>query len=159
MKFSESDFQEVVYGGDQRLFFYKNSDFKTLFGHKRKNRMFLYSKNILNFQKEYPDIKIFFTLDSSVESFEKVEQGFLVNMNAYRLFCKNIQDKTVGRAKAFFGQNISLKNVEYTEDQKNDFIMNNASEKNILDALKNLGEETQKNIINYLYTLEQFYEK
>ena len=33
--------------------------------------------------------------------------------------------------------------------------MNNASEKNILDALKNLGEETQKNIINSIENVNE----
>jgi hypothetical protein len=122
------------------------SNFSTYFGHK--NRYFLYSKNILNFLEENPELNIYFTLDSNVENFLKVQDGFLINMDSYRSFCKTIQNRTTGRAKAYLGQNLSLKQINFTETEKSEFIQKNTTEEDIVDLFKSFDDKKRERLGN-----------
>lgn len=148
-----SHFKAVTYDNGQKLFFDSKHSFHDHFKHKRKTIKFPYHKNILHFLSENPDVGIFFTLDDDVKPFKKVEKGFLINMVSYSEFCKTIGTKTSGRSKAFLGQNLSLKDINFTEEDRDDFIKANASEKNIIEAIKVLDADKQQKIFEVLKSL------
>lgn len=152
MIFNSQNFRNVEYDG-LTIFFDKNCSFHEHFQHKRKTKKFLYYKNILQFLTEEQGTRIFFTLNEEIKSFQKVDTGFLINMDAYQLFCRSIGSKTGGRLKAFLGQNLSLKDASATEVEKSDFIKANATEKNILEAVKTLPPGEQGRISNALNSL------
>ncbi|MDE1946264.1 MAG: DUF4263 domain-containing protein [Patescibacteria group bacterium] len=154
MTVNPTDFREVIYPDGQKLFFSKKHSFHDHFAHKRKTTKFPYHKNILLFLKENPAINIYFTLDEEAKPFKKIEQGFLINMVSYSEFCKTIGTKTGGRSKAFLGQNLSLKDINFTDNDKDEFIRANASEKNIVGAVQSLHPDVQKKIMDSLSSLE-----
>jgi len=143
----------VPYGSGLRLCFDKDHSFHAYFNHKYKTKTFRYYRNILQFLAENPDAKLYFTLNEDIGTFQKVDGGFLINMIAYQQFCRTIGSKTGGRLKAFLGQNLSLQNASATDTEKADFIKTNATEKNILEAIKSLSPEAQTNILNSLKAL------
>lgn len=150
MVVERNNFKEVIYENGQKLFFDKRHSFHDHFKHKRKTIKFPFHKNILQFLGENPDIEIFFTLDEEIKPFKKIDGGFLINMSSYFDFCKTIGTKTGGRSKAFLGQNLSLKDVNFTDADKDEFIRTNANEKNILEAVKELNPDSQKKISDAL---------
>jgi len=151
MNFDPDNFLEVLYD-TQKLYFDKSYSFHDHFKHKQKTRKFPFYKNILKFLEENPNTKIYFTLNEEMKTFQQVSDGFLLNMHAYLYFCRTIASRTGGRLKAFLGQNVDLLRATATDTEKADFIKTNATEKNLLDAIKTLPEEVQTNIVNSLST-------
>lgn len=151
MNFDPSNFNEVQYD-NAKLYFDKSYSFHDHFKHKQKTRKFPFYKNILKFLEENPNTKIYFTLNEEMKTFQQVSDGFLLNMHAYLYFCRTIASRTGGRLKAFLGQNVDLLRATATDTEKADFIKTNATEKNLLDAIKTLPEEVQTNIVNSLST-------
>lgn len=154
MTLDPSDYREITYSDGQKLFFSKKHSFHDHFGHKRKTIKFPYHKNILLFLQDNPGTNIYFTLEEEVKPFKKIDGGFLINMVSYHEFCKTIGSKTGGRSKAFLGQNLSIKDVNFTDEDKDEFIRANASERNIVDAVKSLHPEVQQKIIDSLDSLK-----
>lgn len=146
-------FREVVYENGQKLFFDKRHSFHDHFKHKRKTIKFPFHKNVLQFLSENSGVNIFFTLDEDAKPFKKIDEGFLINMVSYCEFCKTIGAKTGGRSKAFLGQNLSLKDINFTETDRDEFIRVNASEKNILQAIDSLDPIIQQRIKDALAIL------
>lgn len=150
---NESEFQEIKYK-DKSLFFDKRYSFREHFHHKTKTRKFPYYKNLLDFLTENPEIKICFTLEESAKPFkkDKDKNEFLINVESYIQFCQSIQSRTSGRAKAFLGQNYNVADMlaVISKDEKESFIKANTSEKLILEMIKNLDADTQKNLITAL---------
>ncbi|MCC7469826.1 MAG: DUF4263 domain-containing protein [Bacteroidetes bacterium] len=149
MELDLNNFREVSYE-NTKLYFDKNYSFHEHFKHKQKTKKFPFYRNILKFLEESPSTKIYFTLNDDIKTFQQLSDGFLLNMSAYLNFCRTIASRTGGRLKAFLGQNVDLLKVAATETEKSDFIKANATEKNILDAIKSLPEEAQRNINNSL---------
>ena len=149
MDFNPNNFKEVSYD-IYKLYFDKDCSFHKYFNHKQRTKKFPYYKNIFQFLTENPDTKLYFTLNEEIRSFQGVTDGFLVSMSAYQQFCKTIGSKTGGRLKAFLGQNFRLKDTSASEIEKTEFIKANATEKNILEAIKILPKEAQLNIIHSL---------
>lgn len=146
MTVDKNNFKEIVYDNGQKLFFDKKHSFHDHFKHRRKTIKFPFHKNILQFLTDNNGVNIFFTLDEDVKPFKKVDDGFLINMVSYSEFCKTIGTKTGGRSKAFLGQNLSLKDINYSDTDRDEFIKANASEKNILEAIKSLSPDVQVSI-------------
>ncbi|MDO8676052.1 MAG: DUF4263 domain-containing protein [Candidatus Azambacteria bacterium] len=149
MNFNANNFKEVQYD-NLKLYFDKGYIFHEHFKHKQKTRRFPFYRNILKFLEESPNTKIYFTLNEEIKTFQQVSDGFLLNMCAYLDFCRTIASRTGGRLKAFLGQNVDLLKVTATDTEKANFIKANATEKNILDAIKILPDEAQINIVNSL---------
>lgn len=149
MNFDPNNFREVQYD-TQKLYFDRDYSFHEHFKHKQKTRKFPFYRNILKFLSENYNVKIYFTLNEDVKTFQQVSDGFLLNMSAYLDFCRAIASRTSGRLKAFLGQNVNLLKISATDTEKADFIKANATEKNILDAIKILPEDAQVNIVNSL---------
>ena len=149
MNFDSNNFREVQYD-NSKLYFDKGYSFHEHFKHKQKTRKFPFYRNILKFLEENPNTKIYFTLNEEMKTFQQISDGFLLNMRAYLDFCRTIASRTGGRLKAFLGQNVDLLKVTATDMEKADFIKANATEKNILDAIKTLPDEAQINIVNSL---------
>lgn len=147
MNIDLNNFREVSYGV-QKIFFDKEYRFHDHFQHRRKTRTFPFYKNVLAFLLENPDIKIYFTLNDSVKPFRKIEQGYLIHMGSYIVFCNEIKNSTKGRIKTFLSQHVSLKDISATEADKDAYIKTNANEKNILDAIKSFNPEIQERILN-----------
>ncbi len=152
MKFDPNNFNYLSYGRFG-LYFDTRCSFHNYFNHKLKTRRFPYYKNILQFLTENTDTKLYFTLAEGVKSFQRVDGGFLINMTTYQQFCRTIGSKTGGRLKAFLGQNLSLKDTSATGAERDEFIKANATEKNILGAIKTLPLKARVNILNSLRSL------
>jgi len=150
---NKENFDKIFYKDGACLFFDKSSDFKTLFNHKLRTRKFPYYKNILQFLEENKEISLFFTRDEATKPFQKIDEGFIINIDAYLDFCTTISTRTSGRLKAFLGQNISLKNATISDAEKDDFIKTNATGKNILDAFAKFDLQTQQEILTNLKSL------
>lgn len=148
------NFREVIYDDGQKIYFDKKYSFHDHFEHKRKVKKFPFHKNILLFLKENPEISIFFTLNEEVRSFQKIEQGFLINMIAFSNFCKTIGSQTGGRTKAFLGKNLNIQDVSFTETDKDEFIKINASEKNIVEAINSFDPVIREKIIKSVNSIE-----
>ncbi len=80
------------------------------------------------------------TTNPSVNNFQYFNTDILVNIDHFIAFCDNIgyskRDKS--RAKAFFGQHISLENINISEEQKRTFIQANLTEQDLLNRIKTL---------------------
>ncbi len=152
MDLESSKYIEIKYD-DQKIFFEQNFPFRQYFSHKRNTKKFPFHKNVVFFLRENPEIKIFFTLDAKAIPFKKVAQSFFINIDSYLKFCQEIKSNTQGRMRAFLGRNLSLKDVNITDAEKDDFIKTNASAKNIIDALENLDPETKKSVVDSLSAL------
>jgi len=146
MKIEKVNYKEVVYESGQKLFFDKKHSFHEHFKHKRRTIKFPFHKNILQFLSDNPGVDIFFTLDEDTKPFKKTEEGFLINMVSYFEFCKTIGSKTGGRSKAFLGQNVSLEDVSFSDKDRDEFIRANASEINILEAIRSFSPEVRDRI-------------
>ncbi len=146
------DYREVKYG-DLNLYFDRKHSFHDHFNHKRKTIQFPFHKNILLFLRENPDVQFFFTLDTNIKPFVKIDQGFLINMVSYYEFCNAIQSKTHGRIKAFLGQYININDINVSEDEKDELIKANVTEKNVIEAIKNLNKDAQISICKSLQSL------
>lgn len=155
MPIDYNEYRELTYENGLKLYFHKEYSFHDHFHHIRKTTRFPYHKNILEFLTDNPSIKIFFTLNPEIKAFQIIDEGFVVNMIAYQNFCKTIGSKTGGRAKAFLGQNISINDINFSESDKDEFIKLNASEKNIIDSIKNFSPEAQQRITNAIESLDQ----
>jgi len=153
MNFDPNNFREVQYD-NSKLYFDKSHRFHEYFKHKQKTKKFPFYRNILKFLEENTNTKIYFTLNEEIKTFQQIDDGFLLNMCAYLNFCRTIASRTGGRLKAFLGQNVDLLKVTATDTEKADFIKANATEKNILDAVKTLSEEAQVNIVNSLSVVD-----
>ncbi len=152
MNFDCNNFRMITYNG-LSLYFDKGCRFHEYFHHRLKTKKFRYYRNVLQFLAENVEARLYFTLNEEVKNFQKVEGGFLVNMGSYQEFCRTIGSKTGGRLKAFLGQNINLKDLDITDIERDNFIIVHATEKNILEAIKNLSAEVQINILNFLKNL------
>jgi len=150
---NEPEYREIKYHG-KSLFFDTRYSFREYFHHKTNTSKFPYYKNLLDFLTENPEIKIYFTLEDSVRPFkrDKDKNKFFINMDSYIQFCRSIQSRTSGRARAFLGQNFNLADILaiISEDEKENFIKTNASEKLMLEAIKNLDTDAQKNLLTAL---------
>lgn len=149
MNFDPNNFKVVTYG-EVNIYFDKDCIFHDYFHHKNKTRKFPFYRNILQFLTENYETKLYFTLNEEVKNFQKINNGFLINMTAYQQFCRAIGSKTGGRLKAFLGQNLNLRDATATDTEKTDFIKANANEKNILEAIQGLNQETQIRILDSL---------
>ncbi|MBI5056608.1 MAG: DUF4263 domain-containing protein [Nitrospirae bacterium] len=145
-----ADFKEVIYEDGKSLFFDEKYSFHNHFGHKRKTTKFPFHKNMLQFLTENSQVNIFITLDENVKPIKKIDQGFLINMVSYCDFCKTIGTKTGGRLKAFLGQNLSIKDINLTETDKDEFIRTYASEKNIVEVVRGFTPDAQNKILDLL---------
>lgn len=148
---NKNEFREVIYKyNGKSIYFYRGYKFHNHFGHKRKIKQFPYHKNLLDFLFENPDLNIYFTADKSVAPFKRFCDDLLVNIDSYLEFCKLIQNRTTGRAQAFFGQNIRLGDMTANQEERDEFVRRNATEKNIMDALSNLDDKSQQKILEAL---------
>ncbi len=151
----DADFIRVEYSDGGALYFDKDYKFHEQFGHnKRKTRQFPYHKDLLQFVKDYPDRSLYFTWDDWVKPFKKIDQGFLINMNAYCVFCAAIGSKTNGRAKAFLSHEMSINDIATSDAERDEYVKRNANEKNIIDAINNLDKGARERVIEFVRTLE-----
>jgi len=154
MDFDANNFRRIAYGAAE-LHFDKSYVFHDHFQHKQRTRKFRYYKNILDFLSENPSTKIYFTLNESVVSFRKEGDCLLVNMDAYQNFCSTIGAKTGGRFKAFIGQNIDLREVNASAAEKSSYIKANATEADIIEIIKTLTPEAQRQILDSFEAAKQ----
>lgn len=148
MGLNKDNFHKIDYRG-RSIFFDSRYRFHDHFGHKRKTKKFPFHKTLLEFIDENPGIEIYFTLDESLDGFEKSDDTLLINIKSYIEFCKSLQSSTKGRAKAFLGQHIKAKNI-LTSIEKAEIIKESASEEVIINIIKTFDRDTQTRIINAL---------
>jgi hypothetical protein len=153
MQFDPQNFAPVKYGPAQ-LHFDKASPFREHFGHRLRTRRFPYYQNCVQFVSSNPDAKIYFTLNDAVQTFRREGDCLLVNLSAYQKFCSEIGTKTGGRFKAFIGQNLDLKQVEASPEEKASFIRANATQADIINVIQNLPESGQQEILNSLASIK-----
>ncbi|HAU98630.1 MAG: hypothetical protein UX04_C0002G0220 [Microgenomates group bacterium GW2011_GWF2_45_18] len=145
---SSGDFRAVKYG--QIVIYFDNQcKFHDHFGHTRRTKRFKYYQNLVKYVEENPSIKLYFTLDPAIASFVKVVDGFLINMDAYQLFCRSIERKTEGRLHAFLGQNLDVLSTE----ERSEFIRAHATDEDVKEALKGFDPQTRENVVAFAKSL------
>lgn len=125
--------------------------------HYAVNRQkFRYFDALKNFLNDNQTIIIYLTTNPLVARFQYTDQNIVVNIDSFINFCSNIGDskKNKERAKAFFGQHISLSNLNFTEQEKKDFIEANLSEKDLLTKIRTFSPESQKKVLDAIFKLE-----
>jgi hypothetical protein len=117
--------------------------------------VFRYYDPLCSFLRENPHINLYLTNDGDVKNFEHHGNDLKVNIDDFISFCDNIgySKKDKGRAKAFFGQHLSLSNINYSEADRTQFIKTNLTERDLLDKIKTLSEESQKHLIDTIIKL------
>lgn len=148
-----NDYFPISYKNGSKLYFDKQYKFQDHLNHKRRTRRFLYHKNLLEFLAENPEIRVFFTLNSGVAPFVKIENDYLINIDSYIAFCRLIQSNTQGRAKAFLGHQLKLANLSATEDEKQSFIQSNITTDNLVSIINGLSDENKEIISKSLKNL------
>jgi hypothetical protein len=151
MSFDKSVYKKVTYGAKE-IHFHSGYSFHNHFGHKRKIRQFPFHQTLLEFLDNNPEAKIYFTHEESVENFNKYDNDFVININAYLKFCRSLSSSTKGRARAFLGQHLKIADILASEDEKAEFIRKNATESQLLAAIRQLDDPTQKRIMQALRT-------
>lgn len=146
-KFNPTKFRKTT-SGDYNIFFDEKYDFHAYLNHKkRKTDQFPHHGSMTDFLDENTEIKIYLTYNENVKPFEKIEGWFIVNMTAYLEFCEAIKSKWKWRTRAFLSQNISIKNASFTDEERDIFIAQNTTEKNISEIIKILPTKTQMAIL------------
>ena len=144
--FDEKKFSKVYSYDHGVVLHFDNSDFnKSLFHHKHPTKRFLYYKNLIEFLAENPEMLVYFTLDPEVKNYIVYGDKYVVNMSAYISFCSEIKRRTSGRARAFFGRHLSIKDIFSSTDREK-FIASNASEELILTAIRAQSKDAQSRI-------------
>lgn len=144
--FDPTQFAKTTYGS-QCIYFDKEVSFQKYWDHKKlKTKRFPYHKNLLNFLKDNPEVKIYFTINEEISPFIKVGGGFLIDFKRYSEFCKSIASSTKGRTQAFLGQHLEVMSTE----QKAQFIKENATEQSIINALEGFSQEAKVRITESL---------
>ena len=149
-----NDYFPISYKNGSKLYFDKRYKFQDHLNHKRRTRRFLYHKNLLEFLSENPEIRVFFTLNSEVAPFVKIENDYLINIDSYIAFCKLIQSNTQGRAKAFLGHQLKLANLSATEAEKQTFIQSNITTDNLVAIINGLSDENKEIVVKSLKSLK-----
>lgn len=126
------------------------------FGYEIDRHVFRYSDALTNFLNDNKTVNIYLTNNSTVTNFQYFNKDILVNIDNFILFCDNIgyskRDKS--RAKAFFGQHISIENINISEEEKRTFIQANLTEQDLLNRIKTLSSEAQSNILEAIIKFE-----
>ncbi len=140
MEINANDFIKISYRGGVSVYFHRDlaSHFHRKFGHKNRTRQFPYFKNLVEFLRQNPTIKVFFTEAAEAKSYMSDKLGLLVNIDAYIEFCERIETKTEGRAQAFFGQHIDSSVLLSPEVKKE--IIASSSESEIIERISNFDE-------------------
>lgn len=153
MNIKTKEFKEISYqfeGKNIGVYFHTPKySFHHYFQHKRKITGFKYYKNLLDFLSSNPNLRVYFTLDDLNAPFLTGEEGLLVNMSAYQNFCVSIQERTSGRAHAFFGKHLNLEEV-LTADQKEEYVAKNSTTKTILKAVNAMQLEERNHLLTQL---------
>jgi hypothetical protein len=141
----KANFIKISYRGGIYIYFDRNLRIKLRTKNKRKTRIFRYHKNLTEFLKSNPHISLYFVEDKTIAPFKRRGNELLVDFNSYTDFCKNIEDRTEGRAKAFFGQHLSIEELLSFEERE-EFVKANLSEKILLEAIRKLTVDSQDKI-------------
>jgi hypothetical protein len=118
--------------------------------------IFRYFDPLVEFLNDNPNLCVYLTTKSDITNFQYFHNDILVNIDHLIHFCDNIgyskRDKS--RIKAFFGQHISIENIQISEDEKMQFIQANVTEQHLLNSLKNLSASSQDKIIDTILSLQ-----
>lgn len=112
--------------------------------------VFRYSDALINFLNVNPYLLIYLTTSSSIKSFQYYGYDLVVNIDKFISFCDRIgySKKEKSRAVAFFGQHISLKNINISDEEKRSFIQANLTEQDFLERIKTLSSKAQSDILD-----------
>ena len=126
------------------------------FGYAVDRRVFRYFDPLVLFLKDNPTLNIYITNNSLVVNFQYYQNDILVNIDSLINFCDNIgySKKDKSRIKAFFGQHISITNLNISEEDKRKFIEANLTEQYLLSSIKGLSEDAKSKLINTIVSLE-----
>lgn len=150
--FDKSLFHKHIY--HDRIFL--DFDISEHFEYAVDRHVFRYSEALSNFLSDNQTVLIYLTNNSLVFNFQYFENDLLVNIDHFIAFCDNIgySKKDKSRAKAFFGQHISLENISISDEEKRNFIQANLTEQDFLNRIKTLSSEAQSNIIDAIIKIE-----
>jgi hypothetical protein len=151
-EFDKLTFRSHIY--NDRIFL--DFNIATHFGYAVDRQVFRYFDSLTNFLNDNKSIIIYLTIDSSLTNFQYNKDDIIVNIDNFIDFCDNIgySKKDKIRAKAFFGQHISLLNLNISDSDKRKFIQANFSEQDLINSIKNLSTSSQTQILNTILALE-----
>lgn len=152
MSIDTNGFRKVSYHNGLEIYFDKKYGFHAHLSHTRKTKRFPYHKNLLALLGENPSLKVYFTLDEGVMPFKREENDYLINLDSYIQFCKTIESKTEGRAKAFLGHQLKLADLFVSDEERREFIEANITEDNLASVVEKLDLKSKTNLIKSLQT-------
>ena len=111
--------------------------FKYSVDHQR----FRYYDALQDFLSENTELKVYLTLDKSIESFRYFGEDVVINIDNFIEFCDEITftKTTKIRVNAFLGQHLSVLNMKLTELEKNELIAASLEERHLLEAVSKLS--------------------
>lgn len=114
----------------------------------KRTRNFPYSKNLVEFLRLNPKIRLHFTEFEQHKPFVVEGNNYFANIDAYTDFCKRISSNTEGRAQAFFGQHINYDEVMSSEQRQK--VLQSASGDELLKLVEGMGREDKDRLIKFL---------
>ena len=124
--------------------------------HYAVNRQkFRYFDALKNFLDTNPTTIVYLTTNKLITNFQYYEGCMIVNVDHFISFCSKIGDskKTKERAKAFFGQHISLSNLNFSEQEKQEFIQANLTEQDLVTKLRGFSSDAQRKVLEAIFSL------
>lgn len=164
MDFSKFIFLKKYQRNNKQLELFFDFDIREVTG--RNSKTFEDYASLLYFLQSNEEKKVFITLTQTTDSFEDNDK-LMINLNSYQEFCKKIGQSGKNRTQAFLAQKVKYysedekkqiiegsteqeiieRTKSFTVDNKNGLVIANASEENILAAIKSLDPGAQFNII------------
>ena len=132
-------------------------DIPTHFLYLVERQVFRYFDPLVEFLSHNTHLTVYLTTQKSVSNFQYFGNDVLVNIDNFIDFCDNIghSKKDPNRIKAFFGQHISIENIQLTEDEKQKFIEASITDQNLHNSLQNLSEEAQEKLLTTILALAE----
>lgn len=135
-----------------RIFFenWKNAEFYSILWHNKDT--FWWKKGLMDFLSKNTSTNIYINAGDPDLIFKEVTWWFLIWIEAFYEFQRNIAGSDAQKVDAFLKQKSNIHNSTYSEEEKIEFISSNTTEENISDIINLLSPEKQKSILSFLKT-------
>ena len=117
---------------------------------------FRYFEALKNYLEDNENTVIYLTDSDLITNFKYYAHDIVVHIDSFVNFCSNIGDskKNKARAKAFFGQHISLEDFNFSDSEKQNYLQANLTEADLLNRIKNFNSDSQKKLLDAIFKLE-----
>lgn len=171
MDFTKFTFSKNYIRNNSQFLLNFDFDLQEITGYNRKT--FDDYQSLLYFLQNHSEKQIFLTQTQTLDFYEE-DNKLVINLKSYQEFCKKIGQNGKNRTQAFLaqklkhysedekkqiiagstGKEIINRTKDFTEEQKTELIKANITEKNVFEAIKNLDNNTQKKILEFLQSTQ-----